>query len=185
MKVIYSVDCLTRLSVWISPLVPSWRCFLPHVDFFILTSHFTPLIVSPPLLSSHSPSPSVSPSPLSFSSTLQLLVSEMGLSIILLCPFNEVRLPLFAFTTRGRIKGGLEGGEKPSTRTVGGGGMGGRESGVKIGWMCENHREGKRVKALPSHHLSVCFISWLPLSDRLKEAPSLCLTVSITLQQPD
>lgn len=63
MKVIYSVDWLTRLSVWISPLVPSWRCFLPHVDFFILTSHFTPLIVSPPLLSSHSPSPSVSPSP--------------------------------------------------------------------------------------------------------------------------
>lgn len=141
MKVIYSVDWLTRLSVWISPLVPSWRCFLPHVDFFILTSHFTPLIVSPPLLSSHSPSPSVSPSPLSFSSTLQLLVSEMGLSIILLCPFNEVRLPLFAFTTRGRIKGGLEGGEKRSTRTVGGGGMGGRESGVKIGCVKITERE--------------------------------------------
>lgn len=186
MKVIYSVDWLTRLSVWISPLVPSWRCFLPHVDFFILTSHFTPLIVSPPLLSSHSPSPSVSPSPLSFSSTLRLLVSEMGLSIILLCPFNEVRLPLFAFTTRGRIKGGLEGGEKPSTRTVGGGGMGGEREWSKDWmdvWKSQRGKESESSSISPSFSLFHQLIASIrqieggsiSLSDRLNNAAAAWL----------
>lgn len=147
----------------------------------ILTSHFTPLIVSPPFLSSHLPSPSVSPSALSFSSTLQLLVSEMGSSIILLCPrcvFLSLPSPhAGGREDKGRIRRKREAIDKDCWR---------RSDGWEwIGWMCENHREGKRVKALPSRHLSVCFISWLPLSDRLKEAPSLCLTVSITLQQPD
>lgn len=185
MKVIYSVDWLTRLSVWISPLVPSWRCFLPHVDFFILTSHFTPLIVSPPLLSSHSPSPSVSPSPPVIQQHITTACFRNGIVHYLTVSVQRGASSSFCLhhtrEDKGRIRRRREAIDKDCWRRR----DGGRESGVKIGWMCENHREGKRVKALPSHHLSVCFISWLPLSDRLKEAPSLCLTVSITLQQPD
>ena len=61
MKVIYR---LTHLSVWISPLVPPSVVFyimLFSSHLFILTSHFTPLIVSPPFLSSHSPRLTITP----------------------------------------------------------------------------------------------------------------------------